>query len=500
MLLGRYPIADVPFSGQDADILVTYPEQVIYAATNAFTTEPDDAPDNLYIESRLKTPLVFERSIMDGNGVGAAASVGFGSIELENIDGFYDLIVSTHSIDGRRVTLKLGDPRPDFAYEDFGIIFDGAASGWVPNEKTIKVMLRDWSYKLEVPIAKSYYGGTGGLDGTAELAGKPIPQCFGNCKNITLTLVDPTNLVYQAHDGQIKAVTAVRDRGVALTAGVNYTVNLANGCITLLQNPAGIITADVQGSNLGSVYVETTADIIERILVGSAGWSTSNYKASSFAAMNAEQPAPVNYFVSQDVTISNVIDDLLGGIGGYRDFTRDGYLEVGIVSLPSGEITGIYSEVEIQSIQRLDPPSTFYPPTWRHRVGYERNWTVQETDLAGSVSTTDRAFLSQEYRYGSAQDSGIKASFLLAQDAEPRRSYFDLKADADAEALRLLALYAVPRSFYSFVVKTQPFTANIGDVVMGIYPRFELKLGASMRVLSVRDDAPNDQITLKAFL
>lgn len=499
-MFGTFAFSQLPFTALDADLLPVFAEQVIYASSHAFITEPSDTPENIYFESRLKTPLVFERSIMSGDVVGAAASVGFGSIELENSDGFYDAIVRNHAIDGRRVTLKMGDPGPDFFYDDFGIIFDGAAAGWAPSETAIKVALRDWGYKLEVPIARNYYTGTGGNNGTADMAGKPIPQCWGSVSNIPLVLVDPIALRYQAHDGPVKAVDVVRDRGVALTPVTQYTVDLANGVVTLLQNPAGQITADVRGSNQGGVYVETTADIIERILVQSADWDGANYKASTFAAMNTAQPAPVSYFIADDVTIAQVMDELIDGVGGYRDFTRDGLLEIGIVALPSGEVEGIFTEVEVFDIQRLDPPTSFYPPVWRQRVGYQKNWTVQATDLAGAVTATERAFLAEEYRFGGAQDSGVKVSFLLAQDAEPKRSFFVSKVDADVEALRLLEIFKEPRSFYQFKVKTQPFTLNIGATIWVQFPKWDLYSGKLMRVLGVRDDAPNSEVTLTAFL
>jgi hypothetical protein len=500
-MLGFAPLADLPLAAIEGGELPAYVEQIIYAATHPFITEPDDAPENTYFESRLKTPLVFERSILNGDSVGAAASIGFGSIELENSDGFYDSIIQNHAIDGRRVTLKLGDPRPDFPYAAFGTIFDGAASGWTPTEAGIKVLLRDWSYELEVPIARHYYGGTGGADGTADMTGKPIQQCWGPCSNIPLTLVDPATLLYQAHDGPMKGVDAVRDRGVVLTPDTQYTVDLAAGTITLLQNPAGDITADVRGSNSGDVYVETTADIVKRIIAESAGWDDADYDLDSFDALNDLQPATVNYFVSDDVSIARVIDDLLDGIGGYRSFSRTGLLQVGRVSLPpAGEVQAIFTKDEILDVKMIDPPSSYYPPSWRQRVGYQRNWKVMTNDLASGVSAADRVFLSQEYRYGEAHDNAVKVSFLLAQDAPPKAAHFAYRVDAEEEALRLLALFSAPRSFLRFTVKTQPFTIDIGATVFGQYPRWNLKNGKSMFVLGVRDDGPGNECTLSVFL
>ncbi|NIJ40339.1 hypothetical protein FHS78_000609 [Parvibaculum indicum] len=497
-MLGFHALGIAPIGGFPVELAVVYEEQVVYAATEGFTTEPDDMPANIHFEGRLKSPPAMERSIIDNAGIGGAASIGFGSMELENSDGYYDGIVSNHAIDGRRVTIRLGDP-DSFSYPEFGTVFDGAAEGWQLTEAGVLITLRDWGYQLEVPLARAYYGGTGGNDGTDDLAGKPIQQCWGVCENVPATLVDPLNNVWQVHDGPMQSVDAVYVDGVPLEPEY-YDADLDAGTITPSVAVDGQVTADVHGAKIGGVYIETTADIVKAMATENGGWSDDRLDLAAFAAMNAIQPAAVGYCATEDINISTAIGELLGGIGGFRCFTRDGILQVGIFGEPEGDPAATFTELEIKSIERLQPPSGFYPPCWRRRVGYRRNWTVQKGGLASGVSTARLAYLAEEYRYGSAQDNTTRTAFLLAQDAPAVRSFFALKSDADAEAARLLVLTREPRAFYEVVADAQPYTLDPGAVVKLRYPRFDLAAGRAAKVLSVADNAAQNRVKMTVFV
>lgn len=501
-MLGFHAMATAPITRMAVTYTTSFVEQVIYAATEAFTTRPDD-PDlpNQHFEARFRRALVFERSILGPDGIGGPASIGFGDIELENSDGALDSIVSNHAIDGRALTIKVGDPEGGFAFGEFGTIFDGTAAGWDLTETGVNIELRDWTRLLEMPIARNYYGGTGGTDGTADLAGKPIPQAWGRCLNVPGTIVDPLASLVQFNDGALQAIDAVYDSGVLLPdTGVFYTRNLAAFTITMLVAMAGQITADVRGRKIGGVYVDRTADIVKSIVKSNLGWTDDDLALASFDEVNAVQPAEVGYFVNDDVTAKSVIDELMLGIGGFRSFTRSGLLEIGVFTMPTGEADAIFSEIEIQGdLQRVPPPKSFYPPAWRQRVGYQRNWAVQTSGVASGVDAERLAFLAQQYRYASAHDNGVKASFLLAQDADPRMSFFANKIDAEAESLRLLTLFSVPRALYRGTVKTQPFTLEIGAEIELHYPRWDLKFGKATRAVTIRDDAQNNQVELTVF-
>src|SRR5262249_42363588 len=114
-------------------------------------------------------------------------------------------------------------------------------------------------------------GGSGGLDGTAALAGTLKPLAIGatvpasgtgGIQNVSPVLVDPVNLIYQISDG-FADVAALYEGGY--TGGITVAGDVANlytgstpagqyrtcktlGCFQLGSTPTRAITCDVYGA------------------------------------------------------------------------------------------------------------------------------------------------------------------------------------------------------------------------------------------------------------
>lgn len=514
MMFGEAPFASRPFAAlQDirfyllgvGTIRITF-EFAIYVATAEFATEPDDTPGNQPFRGTLSNPLSnFRRSILGGNTIGIFAS-GDGQLVIDNTDAFYDFLIQIYSVDGREILVKVGQIGE--SYLDYFVIYKGTASGWAIDEDHVNINLRDNGYKLAVPAQLNVYGGTGTSDGGADLANKRKPRVFGPALNFSPPLVAPNLLIYQVNDGPINAVTAVYDRGVplvfgsdranyaALAAAVisagNYDTCLAEGWIRLGGAPDGTITVDLEGDKTGGIYRTTSADIV-RLLIASAPQITDpdDVYGASFAAVNVLQPAPIAFVLGPDdsSTVADCVASIMGGIGGWAGFRRDGRLEVGVFRAPSGAPLAIYDndKGDILEIRREALPGTLSPPPWRWRVAHERNWTEQ-TDLADAVTAMHRSFVAAPYRLAVASSLTLKAERLLAQDPEPVLAYFAEEADATAEAARRLALYAVERAIYRMTVDRRRLTANLGDVIRVIFPRWDITVGRLMVVVEINEN------------
>lgn len=498
MTIAFYTFAESPFSLIPGESTGTYGVVKTYASTTGFTTKPADSPGNTHFEGRIEVPLQFERSIMAAAGFGGQASVGFGVLEVANTDGFYDDIVTDGATDGRRILIKIGSD--DLRYDQFGVIFDGTSSGMESSETTMRVRLRDLNYLLDRPIQDTVYGGTGGLDGNADIKGNPKPLCFGKCLNIQPVLVNPTGLVYQVHDGPIQAISAVYDRGALLTAGTGYTTDLTTGTITLLAAPAGTITADVQGAKSSGVYLSSTASIVDYIVRAHTIVTSDRIDTAAISKCASDSSAEVGIYVTEKVNASEVIGSLMQGIGGWWGFNRVGKFQIAVFKAPTGTPRIEIDGADILDIERMTLPDGIYPPPWRYRVGYQRNWTVQGSDLAGSVSTTRRAFLAEQYRVGQAQDEVITLKHPMSREPDIIQSFYANQADADTEADRLLNLYGrAARALYRVTIKTYPFQMDVGDVVALRYPRWNLREGRNLVVVGVEDDATRNDITITVF-
>lgn len=337
------------------------------------------------------------------------------------------------------------------------------------------------------------------LEGGPSLEGRPKPLCFGQCLNVTPVQVSSSLLIYQVHDGPIHAVDAVYNRGVALAAN-QYTVDLLHGTFTLLQAPGegGAITADVRGDVLGAYgYLSAVSAIILRVVTTYGPLVEADLDYSSFPALYYANPAVAGLYVTEPSTILQVLDELVNSIGAFYGFNRNGLLGVGLFTAPSASapVAASFGPVEILEIEAL--PTEL--PTWRQRVGYEKNWTVQSSDsLAGAVTEERKAFLAEEHRLAVATDETVRQAWLLATDPEPVPTLLFAKSAAEAEAARLLDLYGERREMYRVTVKTQPYNLELGDQVALDYTRFGLA-GRLFRVVGLEERADINRVTMELW-
>lgn len=497
----------------------------IYAATREFITNPSDTLSNTPFWGTVQKALRFDRSIIGGQGFGDVTA-GWGELELINAEGDYDYLIGNYAIDGRRVVVKIG--AAGGAYNGFRTLFDGTATDWEPQEDVLRVFLRDNAYKLEVPASPNLYGGTGGLDGTEELKGKRKPRAFGPVANVTPPALIPTELVYQVNDGPVSAITAVYDRAVVLAAAGDYTTAallraasigaagsgaaieageyatcLAAGIFRLGGSPVGTITCDCEGDAPGGLYVDSTADIVKRLIVGTAGLADpGEISQPSFDAFNADQPAPVGYWIADgsEVTVQQVVSELLTGAGGFGGFRRNGRFEIQVFKEPSGIPTARYDKIDLIEISRERLPGDLSPTPWRFRVQWGRNWTVQ-TDVDGQAGVIPArvAFLREEVRLAEASDQRIRADRPLGKDIEPGLSFFAEEGAAEAEAQRRLALYSKASGLYRMKFRNRAFIHDIGDVVLVTYPRWDLVSGRLLRLVSISEDTDEDTVEIVGF-
>lgn len=511
---GALPLPRVSFGGV-AEVRVDW-RFAIYAASSPLTTQGGDTPSHQPFRGTLDSPIKLRRSLLGGDRIGQFTT-GDGEAVLNNTDGAYDFLIGPYSIDGRDVTIKIGRIGDRYS-DEFMPVFVGTAEGWLINETSVKLTLRDYGYKLDVPLQPHVYAGTGGINGNIDIAGKRIPRAFGRCRNVTPAILVPNLLIYQLNDGSVEAIDAVYDRGVPLTPGSDYadygtladaTVSagtyatcIALGLFRIGSSPAGTVTADCEGDN-GEGYVETTADIVRRIVEGVTSISgDARFYAPGFAAVNAAQPATIGFYAGtdDDFLVSDAVANLMRAVGGWAGFRRAGNFEIGIVTAPAAPPTMRFDHAQgdVIAISREPLPSSIYPPPYRFRVGYARNWTVQ-SDLAGSVSAEHRSFATEQLRVASASSMAIQTDHPRAPDPDVIESYFDLEADAQAEAERLLNLYRASRGFYRVKVDQRGFRLNLGETINLTHPRWDLSAGRQLLVVELSEDGESNEVEFVGF-
>lgn len=502
------PIAGLPVSAAYPASGISGPAK-FYFSDRGFTTGPTDAVlPNKHFAPRATAPLSVERSLPLAPGAGSRVALQLGEIAFVNQDGAMDAFIRDYPIDGRSIEVKIG--RRSFTYGQFETIFKGTArTRKQAGRPSVSFELRDAAWELDIPVQRNLYTGAGGLNGGADIAGKPKPLAFGAVANMTPPLVDAANLIYQVHDGPVNAVPAVYDKGAAFTAAGDvaditlaapaagtFVTQMSGGYIRLGAVPAGLVTCDVQGDNSYGLYVERSTEIAYRLIRDRAGFADSRIDSVSFDLLRGQQPAQVGiYFGLEPVSLAAGLDTLFGGIGAWWGPNRLGSIECGRLDAPATTATAKFTTKDILDYALAPLPEAVDPPLWRINVGGQPNWTVQDTDLAGSVSAARRVFLGQAYRYGSWSDINIPLTFLRAQDVAVPGLFANL-ADAAAEAVRLGNLWGKQRSLLRIRTKLQGYLRRLGETVNVDLPIAPLSGGRNAVVVGQAIDAAANEAVL----
>jgi hypothetical protein len=307
------------------------------------------------------------------------------------------------------------------------------------------------------------------------------------------------------NDGPVQSIDAVYDRGLALTFSANFAsyaalkaaVIAAGSFSTCLAEGyfrlgalGEVITCDVHGDNSDG-YVDKSADIVRWAIRNRTSLvDPTDLDTASFTFVNAQRPAPIEYWLGPDdtITVADFIANIMGGILGWGGHRRDGLYEVRLFAAPVAPAVASYVKANIigEDLRREPLPSDYRPPPWRWRVPYARAYTTQ-TNLTTAVTAARKAFLAEPFRLGGAEDADIKIDHPFAVDPEPIQAYFKDKTDADAEGQRRIDLFRTTRALYRFSIDRRGFLLDVGDVIELTHERFDLTLGRLMVVLQLTE-------------
>jgi len=315
---------------------------------------------------------------------------------------------------------------------------------------------------------------------------------YGRVFNIEPHWIGPGDPIYkidQFPSCAVFSVSDVRDNGVSLGGSPpGYTLSDSNREITLDASPAGRVTVDADKSE------DITAGAVIEQVVQDAGLTTADLETESLV----EAALTVGYYVAQDQEDSylDIVRQMANAAGGYIHCDYAGLLRYYTLDLGSDPLITLTVDdvanrkVSISEVR--EPASTF-------KLGYRRNWSVQDADaLAGSVTDENRQLYSTEYRYAEVSNT------LSPADAYPKSEDITLNTlladgtEAAAEASRRAALLESRGYTLEFTLPYLAVFLRLGDVVTLDYPRYGLSGGKAAAVigLSVYPDRDETDITL----
>lgn len=481
---------------------------------------PPSGVANTYYEPRIIQPAIIQQECWSGGKIGGASRVSFGTIELANTDGGLDYLTG-YALDGRSITVIIGEVRQG-GTPTWTTIMSGKMAPPVIGVKSVILYLRDRMLDLEKPVCTSVYAGSNslpnGLEGTNDdIGGTRKPRVFGAVSNITPVCVNTSKLIYQVNDGAIVDVPNAYNKGAALTKGTNYTDQtdmetnapnpgeyrvLPSMGMFRLDNIPDVLTCDVIQ---GSTAADRTAAQLTYDIGIIAGLSSGDMSSSDITALDTANSSEIGVYYRDETTCLQAIDQIQNSVGAWWGFDSLGVLRMKQWTAPSGTPVMTLTVSEIEELERITDENSI--PMWRLNFNYLKNYTVQNQDIAGSVTADRRAIISAEWAVNQRNDTAVKTANLSAVESV-KDSYItavvyntplgrdiigrsQARTSAGNEGLRWFNLFKVQRQRYDVTVLADPTTisgVSIGDVVRLQINRFSMSSGVDFRVLGVKKD------------
>jgi len=440
----------------------------------------------------------------------AAYSASWGDVRLASDDRRYDAGLSGTNADQRAVKILLGRKTRDVArglwidppYASLAALFTGLAQPWQADERALAVPVRDFGAYLERPYLQDSYGGTGALDGTADIAGRLKPRLRGGnasapVLNISPVRIDAVNNIWQLSDGEA-TITALYENGASVfafagdvanlyvgsTPAGQYRTNKAAGLFQLGSPNAGQITCDAWGKfpGAGALAQDLANTIALQILSLDLALPAATYDSASFTSIDSGAFYEAGWYWSgaEQEDCTTAVARFLASINARLITRRDGVIAcLPLRAVPNGTTpAGAFGASQIVSLRRAPLPSTVAPPIYRVRWGYNHNHTVMASGVNGTVTDARRQFLANADRFSAASDNAVLLRYRRPNDAPPTPNALLTSGDATAMAAQVLGMWSTERKLYSVELPIAlALRHDLGDVLSVTYPLDDLDAG-----------------------
>ena len=406
-----------------------------YLSDAAYISEPVDTPANQSYAPVIALNGIprFRRSIQELFGGRSLASWGEVVLSSQHVNG---VDLSAVNFRGKTICGYVSGPRHLVALADRLQIVKGiVGSKKINAEGGLSFDVLDDQGRFEViELPPAQYDATtmgGGFPAANHGLSKPLT--LGRCRNVPAVLIDTGTLTYQVSDpsaGSIQAISAVYDNGVVVSTSA---IDLVNGTFTLTSNPAGIVTADVDGVKDGVTWLSTTTLIIDWLARTYGGLTAGEIDISSLP------DGTVGVYLNSPVTLDAVITQFMRGCLGWWQFTRSGVLRASQLSAPVAGGQQFGEEVHFSDVVFTEESGLY----WSVPLLYQRNW--QQLEPALSVAANQATWLRSRGYESRSEDGAILTAYDYAATAPLLGTVFDAQADAEAVGALALAMFGVVR-------------------------------------------------------
>lgn len=225
----------------------------------------------------------------------------------------------------------------------------------------------------------------------------------------------------------------------------------------------------------------------------------SNLTTFDTEVLNPLLPVNVGVYITNRENALDICQQLANSVGAYLITDSVGkfklvQLAVDYLGTANYEVTA--EDMEERSLQisdKLDVEGAV-------KLAYCKNWTPQDTGLAGGIPSNNVALFAKEWWYSISKDTSILSKYQ--QNAEPPQKDTLLvnTLAADAESLRQLNIKKTARFIYTATYFSHMLLVELGEYVKITYPRFGLDLGKTGMVVSVERDWLKGRVTIGVLI
>lgn len=471
-----------PFGSlQEGWSAVTEERRTIWvAATQGRSTANDDEPPAQYVPGRLQ-PFNFGARLFEGTDPLSRSSANEGVLGLIDPDNtLYDLVGRVW--DGTPITLKRG-PRGT-PFKDWPVVGRYRSAGLIRDLDQKQIQLRDLGWLFAGNLHDETYGGTGGVEGTADITGRIKPWAFGYCSQIEPVLLSGPDQIFQWSLSSSQALLELRHGGIPITIAADYpdyatlaAATIPSGdcatCLALsLVRPNLALQYDIRVDVIGDADVVNghpaplTRAAIARRIATARGENriddVSEIDGSSFARMEAFHTAPVGWYFGDQISKADAMNRVLAGILGWWRVRPDGRLSIGWVVAPESltatiTLTGGKDDVGKPRLVSTSAPRRGTRISWQTNNGPQ-----DRSSLSPLVSNEDADRFKQPANYAQSLAPGVASTWPTAGLVTIDFAGFRDESAAVAEAARHQDIFSVERNRYARNIQIDPFIDLLG--------------------------------------
>ncbi len=254
---------------------------------------------------------------------------------------------------------------------------------------------------FSVQVLSASYAGTGGIEGGADIKGKPKPWAFGAPKNIEPVLIDSVNSVFQVSAyGAIKNVVTLYERGAAFGASYGDYANyaalvaaaipagrwatcLASGLIRLSAPPYGLITADIEGDYQGGTWRRLPGAILQRIAsalsISSGALDTTSLNALDTYAATLPSGGNISLYLTEQGDFLDLAQRIVLSFNAQACISLLGQLFVARATIGSSVATLDSQQTRLPRVTEC-VETDVSPPYSKIQMGAQKCWRVHTFD------------------------------------------------------------------------------------------------------------------------